>query len=203
MLGTVVPFRAVFRQPLTLAISLLGSGLSFAMTLRFCQQHWPEDCGLMLVALGLLWELAKLHLAARGLAAAVHGSRLSEGGTGLVALAIILAAGSVGASVGCLVQTENLDQRRALASSRVYTSAVREMEARLGSSATESGRPPRGRPCDFPPAYALRGGSGAASLCHLLPQNPSPEGHPLVYWLAIARNQTRANSALVQSKIAV
>ena len=131
MLGTFVPFRAVFRQPFTFAISLLGSGLSFTMTLRFCQRHWPEDGGLMLVALGLLWELAKLHLAARGLAAAVHGGRSWErlGGASLVALALVLAAGSVGASVGCLVQTEKQDQKRILASSRAYASAVRDLEA--------------------------------------------------------------------------
>jgi hypothetical protein len=131
MLGTFVPFRAVFRQPLTFAISLLGSGLSFSMTLRFCQRHWPEDGGLMLIALGVLWELAKLHLAARGLAAIVHDRRLSErlGGAGLVALALLLAAGSVGASVGCLAQAENQDRKRALTSSRAYTSAVRELEA--------------------------------------------------------------------------
>jgi hypothetical protein len=131
MLGTFVPFRAVFRQPLTFAISLLGSGLSLTMTMNFCQRHWPADGGLMLVALGLLWELAKLHLAARGLAAVVRGSSLCErlGGAGLIVLALILAAGSVGASVGCLAQTEQREQRRTLASSRAYTSAVRDLDA--------------------------------------------------------------------------
>jgi hypothetical protein len=131
MLGTFVPFRAILRQPLTFTISLLGSVLSFTMTLRFCQRHWPEDGGLMLVALGLLWELAKLHLAARGLAAVVHGCRASErfGGLGLLIVALALAAGSVGASVGCLLQVEAQDQKRSLASSHAYARAVRELEA--------------------------------------------------------------------------
>ena len=130
MLGTFVPFRAVFRQPITLTISLLGSGLSFAMTLRFCQRHWPADGGMMLITLGLLWELAKLHLAARGLAATLHGRGFSErlGGAGLVLLALTLAAGSVGASLGCLVQTEVQDEERTLASSQAYARAVRDLE---------------------------------------------------------------------------
>ena len=137
MLGTFVPFRAVFRQPLTFTISLLGSGLSFTMTLRFCQRHWPEDGGLILVALGLLWELAKLHMAARGLAAVVHGARVSErlGGLGLLALALTLATGSVGASLGCLMQVEAQDQQRTLASSQAYARAVHELEALDGQLA--------------------------------------------------------------------
>jgi hypothetical protein len=131
MLRAFVPFQAVFRQPLTFTISLLGSGISFAMTLRFCQRHWPEDGGVMLVAIGLLWELAKLHLAARGLTAVVHGGRVSErlGGLGLLVLALALAAGSVGASLGCLVQAEAHDQKRSLASSQAYARAVRELKA--------------------------------------------------------------------------
>ena len=117
-------------QILPAFIAVLSCSLSLWLTLKFCRQLWPEQTGVELVGLGITWEASKLYFGPHGLQGIFRGAfKQRLGGLFLLSLCITLAAGSVAASLGYLVQTDSREQTRALASSRAYRSAEKKLAA--------------------------------------------------------------------------
>src|SRR5690348_8378947 len=95
-------------QPLfALVLACLSCILSMWLTLRFCRQLWPEEGSALLVALGLVWELAKLRFAPAGVRGLAQGPLVHRlGAVALVAMTVVLMAGSVVASIACLQRSD-------------------------------------------------------------------------------------------------
>ncbi len=121
MTGTRVPFFARCRQiPLTL-IAMFSCALSFWLTVRFCGQLSPGHASLEILAIGFVWEMSKLVFGTSG------AHRLAHGGTdqrrlgyALVAMSLVLAVGSVVASLAFLRQTDHRLSEQAVQASNAY-----------------------------------------------------------------------------------
>ncbi len=121
MTGTRVPFFARCRQiPLTL-IAIFSCALSFWLTVRFCGELSPGHASLEILAIGFVWEMSKLVFGTSG------AHRLAHGGTdqrrlgyALVAMSLVLAVGSVVASLAFLRQTDHRLSEQALQASDAY-----------------------------------------------------------------------------------
>ena len=131
MLSHRVSARASFNQPLfALLLAGLSCALSLWLTLRFCRQLWPDEGGVVLMLLGLTWELAKLHFGPVGVQGLFRGRFAGRLGSLLLAtMAVVLMAGSVAASMAYLGQADAQDHRRALSSSRPYNDARTNMQS--------------------------------------------------------------------------
>ena len=116
MTGTRVPFFAHFRQiPLTL-IAVFSCALSFWLTVRFCGELSPGHASLELLAMGFVWELSKLVFGTSGAHRLTHGAADQRRlGYALVSMSLVLAVGSVVASLAFLRQTDHRPFRASLA----------------------------------------------------------------------------------------
>jgi hypothetical protein len=108
MHGTYVPFPARSRQIPLVVIAVFSCGLSFWLTVRFCASLAPGHAALELLAIGVTWELAKMTFGTTGsrrIRCGHAGERAS--GYALLGVSLILAVGSIIASLAFLVQTDH------------------------------------------------------------------------------------------------
>ena len=119
MLGTRVPFFAHFGQiPLSI-ITLFSCGLSFWLTVRFCASLAPGHAAVELLAMGVTWELAKLTFGTLGshrIKRSNAGDRVA--GYALLGVSLVLAVGSIVASLAFLMQTDQHVSQDALYASQ-------------------------------------------------------------------------------------
>lgn len=123
MLEDLVSFGRVLRQPILALICTLTSIISVLMTLRFCWGVFPDERHLCM-AIGTVWELAKLRFMALGCSDLSGNGWTRLRGACLLLLSLVLSAGSIGASTGYLVQSQEKTHQAALSTSRAYNDAV-------------------------------------------------------------------------------
>jgi hypothetical protein len=108
MHGTYVPFPARSRQIPLVVIAVFSCGLSFWLTVRFCASLAPGHAALELLAIGVTWELAKMTFSTIG----SHRTQCVDAGEraagyALLGVSLVLAVGSIVASLAFLVQTDH------------------------------------------------------------------------------------------------
>ena len=108
-----------------LVIAVWAGALSLHFTIRACRDLSPADAAIEVCALGVLWEASKLYFGPRALVGVLdRGQALLSrlGYLSLLALVLILMAGSIGASV---VFTSRAEKRTRTAA---YAAAVHAIE---------------------------------------------------------------------------
>lgn len=116
-----VPSRPTLKQLPIAFVALLSCGLSAWLTFRFCAQLCPHEGLIELVAMGVTWETGKLLMGTYGMHSFAWGTLFERLKSAmLVGISLMLAAGSVAASLGFLVQSDAKQQKAALASSKPY-----------------------------------------------------------------------------------
>ena len=119
MPGTRVPFFAHSGQiPLSI-ITFFSCGLSFWLTVRFCGNLAPGHAAAELLAIGVTWELAKLTFGTLGSHRIKRGdTSQSASGYALLGVSLVLAVGSIVASLAFLMQTDQHVSQEALQASQ-------------------------------------------------------------------------------------
>ena len=107
MLGIRLPFFAHIGQIPLVIITFFSCGLSFWLTVRFCATLAPGHAAAELLTIGMTWELAKLTFSIQG-THRIRRGLLAQKASGyrLVSLSLVLAAGSIAASLAFLMQTD-------------------------------------------------------------------------------------------------
>lgn len=130
--GIRLPFFARPGQiPLSI-ITFFGCGLSFWLTVRFCGNLAPRHAPFELFAIGIPWEAAKLTFGTEGLRRIKRGDASGRAsGYGLMGVSLILAMGSIAASLAFLTQTDQRLSQEALHASlqALQKSAAYERES--------------------------------------------------------------------------
>ena len=120
MPGIRLPFSAHLGQISLVIITFCSCGLSFWLTVRFCADLTPGHATLEVLAMGATWELAKLTFSIKGAYRINRGAPAQKAsGYRLAGLSLILAVGSIAASLAFLMQTDqHISQDAAQASQR-------------------------------------------------------------------------------------
>jgi hypothetical protein len=115
-------------QPFPAFLATLSGGLSLWFTIRFCRTLWPVEAWFETVALGILWEAAKLYFGPLGLRGLTNGSLVQRAiYLPIVMMTLCLMAGSVIASFGFTTSAEAQSEERSRTESQLYQRQLLEV----------------------------------------------------------------------------